>query len=46
MSEKYETVKKYYECGAWSIERVRKAVAKGWLTSAEYRELTGETYTG
>ncbi len=41
---KYEMVKDYYERGLWSIERVRLAVQKGWITAEEYYEITGEVY--
>lgn len=43
-SEKYEKVKRYYDRGLWSIERVHKAVEKGWITAEEYKEITGEDY--
>ena len=41
---RYELVKKYYESGLWNDMRVRNAVVKGWLTEAEYTELTGGKY--
>lgn len=41
---KFEKVKKYFENGLWSIERVANAVVKGWLTVDEFREITGEVY--
>ena len=41
---RYELVKKYYEAGLWNDERVRNAVKKGWLSEAEYAELTGKDY--
>ncbi len=43
MSTKYENVRRYYETGAWKIDRVRAAVGK-WITQEEYREITGEEY--
>lgn len=43
-SKKYETVKKYYKTGFWSIERVRNAVVKEWITAEEFQEITGEAY--
>ena len=43
MSPKYETVKTYYDSGLWSIDRVYNAVGK-WITKAEYKQITGETY--
>lgn len=45
MSKKYEKVKKYYDNGLWSKSRVADAVVKGWITLAEYYEITGENYS-
>lgn len=39
MSPKYETVKNFYDKGLWSEHRVQLAVAKGWITSEEYKEI-------
>lgn len=44
MSKNYEMVKKYYDSGKWSIERVRNAVVKRWITVTEFKEITGEDY--
>lgn len=41
---KYEKVKKYYESGLWTLAMVKQAVEKKWITKAEYKEITGETY--
>jgi uncharacterized XkdX family phage protein len=41
---KYNLVKKYYDGGLWSLERVKNAVVKGWITSDEYKEITGFDY--
>jgi hypothetical protein len=35
MSPKFELVKRYYDSGLWSKERVFKAVGK-WITEEEY----------
>ena len=43
-SPKYNLVKGYYDHGLWSIDRVHKAVEKGWITDEEYTEITGEPY--
>lgn len=43
-SKNYEKVKNYYDKGLWSVERVRQAVVKGWITEAEFAEITGEEY--
>ena len=44
MSKRYALVKRYYDEGLWSILRVRNAVAKGWITEAEYRAITEQAY--
>ena len=48
-SKNYSKVKKYYDTivngkRLWTISMVRQAVAKGWITEAEFEEITGETY--
>lgn len=43
-SPHYETVKKWYDKGLWSIARVRRAVACKWITADEFKEITGEEY--
>ncbi|MEG1892253.1 MAG: XkdX family protein [Clostridia bacterium] len=43
MSKNYSKVKRYYDKGLWSIERVQSAVGK-WITADEYRQITGEVY--
>lgn len=45
-SPKFELVKKYYESGMWGKKAARNAVVKGWITSEEYAEITGEPYGG
>ena len=44
MSPKYMKVKMYYDRGLWSIDKVRNAVVKGWITAEEFEEITGEAY--
>ena len=44
MSKKYATVKKYYDSGLWNKSRVHDAVVKEWITSDEYKIITGEDY--
>ena len=44
MSKNYNKVKSYYDRGLWSIERVREAVVKGWITPEEYELITGQPY--
>lgn len=44
MSANFGKVKYYYDNGLWNIDRVKKAVTKGWITEEEYKEITGEDY--
>ena len=44
MSKHFKKVKGYYDSGLWSIERVRNAVVKGWITAEEFKMITGEVY--
>jgi hypothetical protein len=44
MSKKFEKVKGYYDSGLWKESRVRDAVEKGWITVAEFTEITGIEY--
>ena len=44
MSPKFNTVKRYYQLGLWSIEKVRNAVVKNWITAEEFTIITGEDY--
>lgn len=49
-SRKYDTVNRFYSTikpdgsRMWSKQMVRNAVAKAWITAAEYTEITGEAY--
>ncbi len=40
---KFDKVKFYYDNGNWTIEQVRNAVVKGWITAAQFEEITGES---
>lgn len=44
-SKNFEKVKGYYDNGLWSKAKVKNAVVKGWITAAEYKEITGEDYS-
>ena len=44
MSGKYEQVRNYYVYGMWTLEMVKNAVRRKWITEEEYREITEETY--
>ena len=43
-SRKYDTVKKWYDIGAWNITMCSNAVVKKWITSDEFKEITGKEY--
>lgn len=43
-SAKFDKVKDYYDRGLWNESRVANAVVKGWITEAEYEEITGIPY--
>lgn len=40
----YNTVKRNYERGLWSIAMVKMAVRKGIITKEEFKEITGQDY--
>lgn len=40
----YETIKKNFERGLWTVAMVRVAVKKGVITKAEFKEITGKEY--
>ena len=44
MSNMYEKIKKYYDTGLWSEERVRNMVIKGIITEEEYASIVGKEY--
>ena len=44
MSEKFETVKKYFDNGMWSELQIKNAVVKNWITAAEFQAITGKAY--
>ena len=43
-SPKFDLVKGYYDTGKWKKKAVKNAVVYGWITAAEYEEITGEPY--
>jgi uncharacterized XkdX family phage protein len=44
MSKLYKTVKKYYDMGFYSKEKVAVFVTKGQITAEEYELITGDPY--
>lgn len=43
-SKKFNLVRTYYKGGFWKKRQLENAVKKGWITSDEYEEITGEAY--
>ena len=43
-SKNYQKVKRYYDMKMWEEIRVRNAVKLGWITQAEFQEITGKKY--
>lgn len=44
MSKHFEKVKDYYDRGLWSVDRVREAVVKQWITEDEFELIVGYEY--
>lgn len=44
MSDKYEKVRNYYKNNLWTLEQVRNAVVKEWITGDEFMKITGKEY--
>ncbi len=44
MSQKYNRVKEWYDLKRWSKQMVHDAVVHGWITSEEYKLITGDDY--
>ena len=42
----FEKIKKYYNAGVWSEQRVREAVAKNVITAEEFKAITGKGLLG
>ena len=40
-SKKYAQLKNYYLAGLWTIEMLKNAVGKKWITASEFKEITG-----
>ena len=44
-SKNFDKIKRFYDAGLWSKEKVRAVVGKALgITEVEYREITGEIY--
>lgn len=44
MSSKFKLVKKFWDAGQWSLYAVHNAVVKGWITSEEFKIITGRDF--
>ena len=44
MSKNFDKIKKYYDSGLWSKERVRNVTNKGFITEEEYKDIVGKEY--
>lgn len=44
MSGQFDKIKNYYDCGLWSLARVKNMVIKNIITEEEYTLITGEEY--
>ena len=42
---KLSKVRDFYDSGLWTAVMVSNAVAKNWISEAEYQDITGEAYT-
>ena len=38
----FETVRGFYSRGLWTLDQVKDAVEKGWITEAEFETITKE----
>lgn len=43
-SPKFDMIKSYYVRKLWSITRVYNVTVKGWITPAEFEEITGQPF--
>lgn len=44
MSKNYNKVKEYYDKSLWTIDMLKNAVIKTWITAEEFKTITGQTY--
>lgn len=40
----FDTIKRLYEAHRLTEDGVQKAVKRGWITAAQYKEIVGEAY--
>ncbi len=41
----FDIIKRNFDRGLWSAAMVKMAVRKGVITTAQYKEITGQEYT-
>ena len=41
----YDIIKRNYDRGLWSLNRVKVCVRKGVITAEQFKTITGEDYT-
>ena len=46
MSKHFEQVKEFFDKGVWNETKLREAVAKNWITAAEFQKITGHGILG
>ena len=44
MSNNYNKVKEYYDKSLWTIDMLKNAVIKTWITADEFKAITGQIY--
>ena len=42
----FEKIKKHFDNKRWTAQHVAVAVHKGVITAAQYKQITGQNYTG
>lgn len=43
-SKNYDKVKRFYDMKMWDETKVRNAVRMNWITTDEFKEITGKDY--
>lgn len=44
MSKNYNKVKDYYDKSLWTIDMLKNAVVKTWITADEFKAITWQIY--
>ncbi|MEC1778394.1 XkdX family protein [Schinkia azotoformans] len=40
----YNSIKRYYDMGKYTLDQMKVFVQAGWITPEQYTEITGEPY--